>query len=112
MLREYDFDKKTETKDFKFELDKLIGKLDTKGDRVSNQTNVARVFSEVVGSSVASNIEKIFLNKEELVVIVSNHIWAQELSYFKTEYITRTNTLLGRDLIKTMRIVGAKRSNV
>ena len=71
------------------------------GIRKSVVSNRARdVWGEAVGDLISANTTLQIVDRDKLIVIVSNDAWRQELSYRKEEIIKKINELIGEEAIK------------
>ena len=71
------------------------------GIRKSVVSNRARdVWGEAVGDLINANTTLQTVDKDKLIVIVSNDAWRQELSYRKEEILKKINELIGEEAIK------------
>lgn len=58
------------------------------------------VWKEAVGDLINSNTTLENIEKDKIIVIVSNDTWRKELSDRKKEIITKINDLIGENAIK------------
>ena len=71
------------------------------GIRKSVVSNRARdVWKEAVGDLINSNTTLENIERDKIIVIVSNDTWRKELSGRKKEIITKINDLIGENAIK------------
>ena len=71
------------------------------GIRKSVLSNRARdVWKEAVGDIISENTTLKNIDKDRLIIVVSNDTWRQELSLRKEEIISKINELIGENAIK------------
>ncbi len=71
------------------------------GIRKSVLSNRARdVWKEAVGEIINENTTLQNIEKDRLIIVVSNDSWRQELSLRKEEIISKINELIGEEAIK------------
>jgi len=79
-------------------LEEVIGQL---GIRKSVLSDRARdVWKEAVGDIIDENTTLKNIDKDRLIIVVSNDTWRQELSLRKEEIINKINELIGENAIK------------
>jgi len=79
-------------------LDAVIKELGIRKSVVSNRAR--DVWGEAVGDLISANTTLQIVDRDKLIVIVSNDAWRQELSYRKEEIIKKINELIGEEAIK------------
>ena len=79
-------------------LEEVIKELGIRKSVVSNRAR--DVWSEAVGELIDANTTLKIVDKDKLIVIVSNDTWRQELSYRKEEILKKINELIGEEAIK------------
>ena len=71
------------------------------GIRKSVLSDRARdVWKDAVGDIINENTTLKNIEKDRLIILVSNDTWRQELSLRKEEIISKVNELIGEDAIK------------
>lgn len=71
------------------------------GIRKSVLSNRARdVWKDAVGEIINENTTLENIDKDRLIIVVSNDSWRQELSLRKEEIIAKINELIGEEAIK------------
>ncbi len=71
------------------------------GIRKSVLSNRARdVWKDAVGEIINENTTLQNIEKDRLIIVVSNDSWRQELSLRKEEIISKINELIGEEAIK------------
>ena len=79
-------------------LDEVIREIGIRKSVVSNRAR--DVWGEAVGDLINANTTLQTVDKDKLIVIVSNDAWRQELSYRKEEILKKINELIGEEAIK------------
>ncbi len=79
-------------------LEEVIRELGIRKSVVSNRAR--DVWGEAVGDLINANTTLQAVDKDKLIVIVSNDAWRQELSYRKEEILKKINELIGEEAIK------------
>ena len=79
-------------------LEEVIKELGIRKSVVSNRAR--DVWGEAVGDLINANTTLQIVDKDKLIVIVSNDVWRQELSYRKEEILKKINELIGEEAIK------------
>ena len=79
-------------------LDEVIKEIGIRKSVVSNRA--WDVWGEAVGDLINANTTLQIVDKDKLIVIVSNDVWRQELSYRKEEILKKINELIGEEAIK------------
>ncbi|MCH8287731.1 MAG: DUF721 domain-containing protein [Candidatus Marinimicrobia bacterium] len=79
-------------------LDEVIKEIGIRKSVVSNRAR--DVWGEAVGDLINANTTLQTVDKDKLIVIVSNDAWRQELSYRKEEILKKINELIGEEAIK------------
>lgn len=79
-------------------LDEVIREIGIRKSVVSNRAR--DVWGEAVGDLINANTTLQIVDKDKLIVIVSNDAWRQELSYRKEEILKKINELIGEEVIK------------
>ncbi|MCH7618234.1 MAG: DUF721 domain-containing protein [Candidatus Marinimicrobia bacterium] len=79
-------------------LDEVIKEIGIRKSVVSNRAR--DVWGEAVGDLINANTTLQIVDKDKLIVIVSNDAWRQELSYRKEEILKKINELIGEEAIK------------
>ncbi|MCH7887112.1 MAG: DUF721 domain-containing protein [Candidatus Marinimicrobia bacterium] len=79
-------------------LDEVIKEIGIRKSVVSNRAR--DVWGEAVGDLINANTTLQIVDKDKLIVIVSNDTWRQELSYRKEEILKKINELIGEEAIK------------
>lgn len=79
-------------------LDEVIREIGIRKSVVSNRAR--DVWGEAVGDLINANTTLQIVDKDKLIVIVSNDAWRQELSYRKEEILKKINELIGEEAIK------------
>jgi len=79
-------------------LEEVIKELGIRKSVVSNRAR--DVWGEAVGDLINANTTLQIVDKDKLIVIVSNDAWRQELSYRKEEILKKINELIGEEAIK------------
>lgn len=79
-------------------LDEVIKEIGIRKSVVSNRAR--DVWGEAVGDLINANTTLQTVDKDKLIVIVSNDTWRQELSYRKEEILKKINELIGEEAIK------------
>lgn len=59
---------------------------------------------EIVGASIATNAEPTSLRNGVLRVRATSPTWATELTYLATEILHRANEVVGRDIVREVRV--------
>ncbi|TAL17142.1 DUF721 domain-containing protein [bacterium] len=65
------------------------------------------IWPEAVGPSLARVTRPLSLSAGKLTVAVEGAVWLQELSLFKSQLISNLNERLGKDSIKSVRLIQA-----
>ncbi|MCH8928581.1 MAG: DUF721 domain-containing protein [Candidatus Marinimicrobia bacterium] len=79
----------------------LEGVIEQLGIRKSVLSNRARdVWKDAVGEIINENTTLENIDKDRLIIVVSNDSWRQELSLRKEEIIAKINELIGEEAIK------------
>lgn len=68
------------------------------------EQKIKEVWAKTVGEYCNSFTSKIILKKNVLTVHISNAAVKSELSYVKTEIIAKINELLGKEIVKQLKI--------
>jgi hypothetical protein len=68
---------------------------------------VLRAWPEAVGTRVAAHAMPIALAREELVIAVPDAVWRQELALLTPEIVDGVNRMIGRTVVRRVRLVGA-----
>ena len=79
-------------------LEEVIKELGIRKSVVSNRAR--DVWGEAVGDLINANTTLQIVDRDKLIVIVSNDAWRQELSYRKEEILKKINELIGEEAIK------------
>ena len=79
-------------------LEEVIKELGIRKSVVSNRAR--DVWGEAVGDLINANTTLQIVDKDKLIVIVSNDAWRQELSFRKEEILKKINELIGEEAIK------------
>ncbi len=79
-------------------LDEVIKEIGIRKSVVSNRAR--DVWGEAVGDLINANTTLQTVDKDKLIVIVSNDAWRQELSFRKEEILKKINELIGEEAIK------------
>ncbi|RUA10077.1 MAG: DUF721 domain-containing protein [Flavobacteriia bacterium] len=70
-----------------------------------DQVSVKEAWSEVMGKAIMSYTDEVKLSGKTLIVSLSSSTLREELSYGKEIIIKRINITLGKDLIKSLRLI-------
>ncbi|MCL2871297.1 MAG: DUF721 domain-containing protein [Coriobacteriia bacterium] len=103
VFEEYDLDKVSKTSPLGIEVSKLMGRLDPDGSMSADGPSISAVqsaWNDVAGSQVADITRSVYIRNDEVVVILSSSIWAQELGFLSGEYCKKLNEVLGTDFLK------------
>lgn len=84
-------------------LGSVLGKLDRRGGGAYKQIQVASLWPEVAGASVAAHTTGAFLREGELIVYVDSPAWATELAAMSEHYRVAINQAAGKTLVKSVR---------
>ena len=100
---EYDLDKVSKTTPLNIELSRLMGKLDPDGKM--NEAGpgigaVQRAWNEIAGEQISKVTRSVYLRGDEVVIILSSPLWAQELAFLSEQYCEKLNAALGVDTLK------------
>ncbi len=96
----------TERKYYRFDIMPWISEaleevVEQLGIRKSVLSNRARdVWKDAVGEIINENTTLQNIEKDRLIIVVSNDSWRQELSLRKEEIISKINELIGEEAIK------------
>jgi predicted nucleic acid-binding Zn ribbon protein len=99
---EYDLDKVSKTTPLSIELSRLMGKLDPEGKMSADGPSIGAVqkaWSEIAGEQVSEITRSVYLRENEVVVILSSPLWAQELNFLSSKYCEKLNSALGVDTL-------------
>ena len=100
---EYDLDKVSRTTPLSIELSRLLGKIDPEGkmsEAGPSSGAVQRAWNEVAGKQVAEITRSVYMRGDEVVIVLSSSLWAQELSFLSEKYCEKLNEVLGVDTLK------------
>jgi len=103
---EYDLDKEGKTIPISIAMSQVMGKLDPDGDMNIGGLAIGAVqqaWNEVAGEEIAQITRSVYLRKDEVVVVLSSAIWAQELGFLSEEYSKKMNQVLEVDTIKRVK---------
>ena len=100
---EYDLDKVSKVTPLNIELSRLMGKLDPDGkmNEVGPSIGaVQRAWNEIAGEQASKVTRSVYLRGDEVVIILSSPLWAQELTFLSEQYCEKLNAALGVDFLK------------
>lgn len=72
-------------------------------DKSLKKLNAVLLWEDVVDKKIKKHTKAIKLQKNVLYVSVQNSIWAQELGFYKTDFIFKINQRAGEQLVKDIR---------
>ena len=89
------------------ELRKIIQTLlaDTGIEKAVLQHKSLLIWKEIVGETIANNSEPSDVKHGVLTVKVSTPVWRNELVFRKKEILEKLNKVLGKDVIKDIKLV-------
>jgi len=100
---EFNLDVVSSTTLLSLELARVMGRLDPDGEMVEVGPSlgaVQRAWNEIAGEQLAEITRSVYLRGEEVVVVLSSPLWAQELGFLSAEYCERLNVALETDTLK------------
>ncbi|MGH8011222.1 MAG: DUF721 domain-containing protein [Candidatus Binataceae bacterium] len=84
----------------------MLARLDTRG--YFEIFRLVRVWSEVVGETIARRTEVISLKFHTAVIKVSGAMWIQELNLMKPQILARVHDAMGDDAVRDIRFVAGR----
>lgn len=85
----------------------ILGTIDTGIGKTVKACSYLSLWQEIVDERIGKNTEAVKLNNHILFVSTSTPVWAQELSFLKTEMIKKFNARAGEEAIKDIRFKSA-----
>ncbi|MCL2680666.1 MAG: DUF721 domain-containing protein [Coriobacteriia bacterium] len=103
---EFNLDVVSATTPLSVELARVMGRLDPDGQMAQAGPSlgaVQRAWNEIAGAQLAEITRSVYVRKDEVVVVLSSPLWAQELNFLAAQYCEKLNAALETDALKGLK---------
>lgn len=101
-------EKLSETTPLKEGLDQLVGRLDPERKKLQYQSNIQRIWEELVGPSTLEHTQSIYLKEKVLYIWMDSSVWANEINLLKELYFERFASDFPELEIREIRVFASK----